>query len=1390
MKTKHFSVGMHKSNNNLWENLLRLQRLFALAILMPFAFTAQAQTNLYWNPQGLAGPSDGSGNWDDTTVSNWLSGGSAVVWHANSTTNLAYIGGGVPGTYFITNIAAITAYRITFTNANGYTILGSQLNASSPGNALGSPALAAFPNTTNTIAALFRVSNAGDVSNAPNSELIFTGGGSSSGNERFIGNSPSSSTVLLNGGTYAVLPNGGVLVSGITMNITNAILNCGARLDMARAQNTTVDQVIVNVFNGGQFNANVGGGNNTGNHLQISRGHLAILNVYPGGLVSSAAWSGITTPNVSPSGNVRISPDNSTEDGVLNVLGGTVLVGDGANTYGSAGAYSSALTELTFFDAVTVNKSTSAILNMTGGSVTANQILYANAGVSAAVNPTNGINISGGTLYLGAPNINFPVGGLGTNFFFNLSGGTVSAIQNWSAACNMPANLTNVNGNITFQAADINGNPFNMAFSGALTGVGGFYKTGGGTLTLSGANNYSGATVVSDGTLAVSTLNLPVGGDLTLEGASLASGLPVNSVAVASSGQSWTIGNLTYDTGTPTADFNYDGFGPSTSVPAIQVNGNLAFNVTPLVTVEGGAIVKGTYPLIKYTGSLSGTPPTTVTLSGGSYSGYVTNITATKTIALVITGSSVVPGLVWAVGSGVWDFATPNWTSNGGAADYSNPQQVTFSDSASGPFPIIVSNIITASPTVINVEATNNYTITGPGVIAGGGSLLKSGSGTLTLSGTNTYSGGTTIVVGGGTLAINYGGNSVNNSAIGTGPLTLNTGAILDNTSGQAVTLLPPITQSWNDSWTFAGTANLNLGAAPVTLGSGQVVLTVVSNVLEEDGLIADGGLVYGMQKQGAGTLTLSNLNTFSGGMDVEAGTLNINSDGAVGSGKLTLGSAAATIDNTSGASVALNSIQPNVIILKGITFLGTTNLDLGSAPITVQSGTLNLDKNTLFVEGALNGASTGLAINGPGALTIGGSASSGSVTFNINSGTVNLNRQSGSIGISFSGATINTNAALVILNPTGTEFFQSPLTLNGGLLELNGDSETIASLAFNAGILRDSSPTAAQLTLVATGTTSGLVTLGGVDDFDITNGGTLTINGIVADTGATNNLLLKTGAGTLILATNTTYIANTTVSNGVLSLTYPDLSANSTVTIAAGATLDLNFTNSTGTVNTIAALIVNGVTEPNGTYTSNNLASITSGGSLLVVGSATTAGTNAYLTSIVLTPAGALSPAFATNGFTYNATSSYGDSPTVTVINADSTATNELIYNGTPIGLLPSGTASSPLSLTLGTPDVVQVLVTAQDGVTTNLYTVTVTELPSQAKPKLTSSVSAGTLNLSWPADHLGYRLLTQTNNLSHGVSRNVNDWGTVAGSTGVTSTNFPIVKTNLDGYYQLVYP
>jgi hypothetical protein len=184
---------------------------------------------------------------------------------------------------------------------------------------------------------------------------------------------------------------------------------------------------------------------------------------------------------------------------------------------------------------------------------------------------------------------------------------------------------------------------------------------------------------------------------------------------------------------------------------------------------------------------------------------------------------------------------------------------------------------------------------------------------------------------------------------------------------------------------------------------------------------------------------------------------------------------------------------------------------------------------------------------------------------------------------------------------------------------------------------------------------------------------------------------------------------------------------------------------------------------------------------------------TNAYLTSLVVSP-GVYTPVFATNGYSYAQTNYLPNSAvTVTVTNADLTATNTLYYGGVSQGALLSGAASGSLSLSQGVTNVVQVQVVAQDGVTTNLYTVNVTLQPSQTACKLTNSVSGGTtLVLSWPADHVGYRLLTQTNNLNKGVSKVASDWGPYNGGYNTTNgANIPIIKTGVTNqYYRLTYP
>ncbi|HWY30938.1 MAG TPA: cadherin-like beta sandwich domain-containing protein [Candidatus Acidoferrum sp.] len=182
---------------------------------------------------------------------------------------------------------------------------------------------------------------------------------------------------------------------------------------------------------------------------------------------------------------------------------------------------------------------------------------------------------------------------------------------------------------------------------------------------------------------------------------------------------------------------------------------------------------------------------------------------------------------------------------------------------------------------------------------------------------------------------------------------------------------------------------------------------------------------------------------------------------------------------------------------------------------------------------------------------------------------------------------------------------------------------------------------------------------------------------------------------------------------------------------------------------------------------------------------------TNAYLSSLAVSTTGALTPAFASNQLSYSASEVYNGSPTITPTSADTNATINIIYNGTT-NAITSGTSSAPLTLNpdLSVPNVADVQVTAQDGLTVMDYLVTITQQPSLSEPTLTNIWSPGALQLSWPPDHLGYRLLVQTNNQTGGISTNPSDWGTVAGSTTTNMAVVPIIPGQPVEFYRLVYP
>jgi len=270
--------------------------------------------------------------------------------------------------------------------------------------------------------------------------------------------------------------------------------------------------------------------------------------------------------------------------------------------------------------------------------------------------------------------------------------------------------------------------------------------------------------------------------------------------------------------------------------------------------------------------------------------------------------------------------------------------------------------------------------------------------------------------------------------------------------------------------------------------------------------------------------------------------------------------------------------------------------------------------------------------------------------------------------------------------------------------------------------------------------------------------------------TGTTNYAVTNTYAGTPVTVT----VTNTfTLATNVLYLNGAAQATN--VGSLAVASLPLGV----GSTNVIDVQ----VTAQDGLTVSNYYVTVTRLGS-----------TNALLSGLSLSP-GALSQTFNSGTTSYTATNTYpATNVTVTAISADGTAALALSFNtGSTYGILLTNSVPSVTNtMSLASPaNTLAVRVVSQDLSQTNVYTVNELLQPSQTVPHLTNSVSGNNLMLSWPADHLGYHLLVQTNNLNKGVSGNTSDWGPVPGTASVTATNIAIIKTGVTNeYYKLTYP
>ncbi|HAK5572181.1 TPA: autotransporter-associated beta strand repeat-containing protein, partial [Salmonella enterica subsp. enterica serovar Goldcoast] len=421
------------------------------------------------------------------------------------------------------------------------------------------------------------------------------------------------------------------------------------------------------------------------------------------------------------------------------------------------------------------------------------------------------------------------------------------------------------NGTLTFNRSDA------AAYGSVISGSGNVVKQGGGELTLSNNNSYSGGTTIAEGTLtataggALGSGNIDNRAYLKLEAASasdpfIVADLTTHSGATVEIGAGSTLqaNTLTQQDGsTLTADLT------ATSGPAIRaknVNLDGTLNVASPASQEP---IRSTDDLI----SLA------LIESDNAISGDFDDIT--------INGNAMNPDA----------FITVVGQKNVNDTHYDLVETLTwYADrdnaaiDAHGTFNLAdADDSFTVNTVLENVDANSGWN---------GQSLTKTGAGTLILNAENTYTGGTTISD--GTLVAN------NVEALGTGNVTdnatleLNTGGDFDNAisgSGQVV-------KSGDKTLTLSG-ANSYTGGT--TISGGTLVATnvealgsgdVTDNATLElntggtfDNVISGSGQVV---KSGDEMLTLSGANSYTGGTTISGGTLVVSNVEALGSGDVT----------------------------------------------------------------------------------------------------------------------------------------------------------------------------------------------------------------------------------------------------------------------------------------------------------------------------------------------------------------------------------------------------------------------------------------------------------------------------------------------------------------------
>ncbi len=478
------------------------------------------------------------------------------------------------------------------------------------------------------------------------------------------------------------------------------------------------------------------------------------------------------------------------------------------------------------------------------------------------------------------------------------------------------------------------------------------------------------------------------------------------------------------------------------------------------------------------------------------------NNTGANTISGVIGNGSATALSLFKSGAGTWVLGGNNTFTGGvtidggtlrvgntGALNSTTPNSVTFTAVSTGTLALNGNNATIASlnstgttgqvingnatPATLTIATVGNPTYSA--ILAdgtGGGALnltVNGGAGTSqTLSGNNTFS-GTTRVTGAGTLILGS-TNALQSST-------------LNMTVVGSVQFAPGIT-----NFTIGGlSGNANLTLADTALAA--INLSVGKNGANTtySGVLDDAGLGSTLTKVGTGTLTLTNVPTYTGNTTVSAGTLAFGNAGPQTFGGTILGpgvvaaSGPGALTLTSGNSTWSGGLN----VAAGVTVNagpwqtgGPTSSPLGTGAVTLNAG------STLNLAGAGTGAvpppfdasqnyTAGVNIAGNSTVNVTNSLAATMGTSSIGA-TLNLTGDAGaSLGLGTTtltgAATLNPAANTSIsLGPTGesggsrlltkigpgTATMGAPSTYSGGTVMNQGTLNIVSSKSLGTGLI------------------------------------------------------------------------------------------------------------------------------------------------------------------------------------------------------------------------------------------------------------------------------------------------------------------------------------------------